>query len=107
MILGETVDGRFRPFCFSPHSFSQITKQLRCARVPRGCWAAGVGSGTRVGWWQAKKTKRRFFAQNAREEEAVLAALGMTGGGGLAALGMTGRRVFQKRSAYGTTEVVP
>src|SRR6266446_1490914 len=35
VILGETVGGRFRPFCFSRHSFSQITKQLRRTFVPR------------------------------------------------------------------------
>ena len=41
IFLGETVGERFRPFCFYPHFFSQITKQLQRSFVPR---RAGVSA---------------------------------------------------------------
>jgi len=67
------------PFLFFPSFLFPNYKTVAARfRSPAG-GAAGVGAGTRVGWWQAKKTKSRFFAQNPREEEAVLASLGMTG----------------------------
>ena len=42
-----------------------------------------------MGWWQAKKTKSRFFAQNPREEEAVSAQKPRGEEAVLASLGMT------------------
>jgi hypothetical protein len=72
------VDRGFALFVFTLISFPKLQNSCGAVSFPaRG--AAGVGSGTRVAWWQAKKTKSRFFAQNPREEEAVLASLGMTG----------------------------
>jgi hypothetical protein len=95
------------PFLFLPSFLFPNYKTVAAQFRSPACGVAGESSCTRVAWWQAKKTKSRFFAQNPREEEAGSAQKARGEEAVLAALGMTGRRLFQKQSAYGTTEVVP
>jgi hypothetical protein len=63
LTLGETVGGRFHPFCLSLHSFSQITKQLRQAKKMPGFPTQGVGTPTNRG-------KARRYVQTHRDARA-------------------------------------